>query len=153
MLSETDRRLAAFLKKYRLDGSVPEEARALIDALRYREQNLAIKAGATLGFCGLIIACILVQMSAPSESMIFVSRDSPWANFARGGLMLLLLSSFMSLVAITWGRSAHSEDIGRALGEMAATLAHKRVMRIIGSLCCLAGSMCAAICLLGPLLA
>lgn len=148
-----DARLNRFLRRYKLDKDLPDsKARAVLDALRYREQNLAIKAGSTLAFCGLLIASILVQMAAPAESMIFVSRTSPWAFFAAWGLIFLLLSSFMSLVAITWGRGKHSDEVERALGELAATMAHKRLMRVIAAVLCLMGSMCATVCLLGPLL-
>lgn len=153
MSSTQSKRLAAYMQRYRLDSSLPADLQPVLEALRYREENMAIKAGATLGFCGLMIASILVQMAAPSESMIFVSRDSPWAFFARGGLILLLLASFMTLVAITWGRPRFSKDPEVALGELAATIAHKRLIRGTAGFICIAGSVFAAICLLGPLLA
>jgi hypothetical protein len=153
MTSGRSARLQAYLQRYRLDGELPESFRPTLEALRYREENLAIKAGATLGFCGLMIASILVQMAAPSESMIFVSRESPWSFFAIWGLMLLLLASFMTLVAITWGRPKYSDDTERALGELTATIAHKRLIRGAAGFVCLAGAICAAVCLMGPLLA
>lgn len=145
--------LNSYLQKRSLDGELPDGLRPILEALRYREENMAIKAGATLGFCGLMIASILVQMAAPTESMIFVSRESPWAFFAKWGLMLLLLSSFMTLISITWGRPRYSDDTELALKEMARTIAHKRFIRATAGFVCLAGAVFAAICLLGPLLA
>jgi hypothetical protein len=153
MSNRNGKRLQAYLKRYRLDGVLPEDARPILEALRYREESTAIKSGAMLGFAGLMIASILVQMSAPAESLIFVSPESPWVDFARWGLILLLLSSFMTLISITWGRPRHSEDVERALGELAATIAHKRFIRATAGVICLAGSVSGAICLLGPLLA
>ncbi len=149
---QVSKRLQRFLHRYKLDGALPDTDRPILDALRYREQNLAMKAGSTLAFCGLMIASILVQLAAPSESLIFVARGSPWALYAKFGLILMLLSSFMSLVAITWGRSRYSSGVGGALGDLAATVSHKRLMRLVSAVFCLAGSMCAAVCLLGPLL-
>lgn len=146
-------RLQAHLKRYCLDGELPSHLQPILEALRYREENLSIKAGATLGFCGLMIASVLVQMSAPAESMIFVARESPWAFFARWGLILLLSASFMTLISITWGRPTYSEDAERAVDELRRTIAHKRLIRGASGFVCLAGSVFAAICLLGPLLA
>ncbi len=153
MSSTQSKRLAAYVQRYRLDSGLPSDLQPVLEALRYREENMSIKAGATLGFCGLMIASILVQLAAPSESMIFVSPASPWAFFARWGLILLLLASFMTLVAITWGRPRYSKDPEAALGELAATIAHKRLIRGTAGVVCIIGSMFAAICLLGPLLA
>lgn len=146
-------KLRQHLKSFPHDGPLSDELRVVLEAARYREQNLAIKGSATLGFCGLMIASILVQMSAPPESMIFVSVDSPWSFFARWGLILLLVSAFLSLVAITGGRAKFSTDSESAIGEMIKSVYEKRTMRVLGSVLCIAGSGCAALCLLGPLLA
>lgn len=147
-------RLERFLAKYKLDaGGFPEREHAVLESLRYREQNLAVKAGSTLGFCGLMIASILVQLAAPTESMIFIARSSPWAIYAKCGLVLLLVSALVSLIAITWGRGRYpSNGTDGALGDLAATMDHKRLMRLVGACLCIAGSACASISLLGTLL-
>ena len=144
-------RLERFLRTYTLDSGLQDKERAILDALRYREQNLAIKAGAMLAFCGLMIASVMVQLAAPPESMMYVSRTSVWAFYAKWGLILLLLSSFVSLVASPWGRNKYSSAVSRALGELAATRAHKRHMRLYSAVICLAGAVFASVCLLGPL--
>lgn len=153
MVSVRNGWLQSYLQRRSLDGELPADLRAILEALRYREENMAIKSGATLGFCGLMIASVLVQMAAPPESMIFVSAESPWAFFAKWGLMLLLLSSFMTLISITWGRPRYSDDTESALKELALTISHKRLLRGTAGFICLSGSVLAAICLLGPLLA
>ena len=48
-----------FRKQIRLD----QEKLRILDSIRYRDEDLAVKAGATLAFSGLIITTSIVQLS------------------------------------------------------------------------------------------
>lgn len=86
-----------FRKQIRLD----QEKLRILDSIRYRDEDLAVKAGATLAFSGLIITTSIVQLSTSSDSVIHISKGETLliiSNFI--GLFLLFISSLINLLAL-----------------------------------------------------
>ncbi len=77
--------------------------------LRFQDGDISVKSGSVLAFCGLIIATSIVQLTASSDSYIFILKDS-FSWYINGvGLMLLFLSAGVCLRALTVSPS-YSKD-------------------------------------------
>src|SRR5262245_29506012 len=70
--------------------------------LRCRDSDLSIKGGARLGFRGLMLAAVLVFLSAGPDSFIGTNKGCGYIGF--GGLFLLMAGAFCSVLSIMISR-------------------------------------------------
>jgi len=78
-----------------------DDEQLILQSLRFQDGDLSVKSGAILAFCGLIIATSILQLSASSDSYVFILKDS-FSWYLNGiGLILLFVSSSVCLRALT----------------------------------------------------
>jgi hypothetical protein len=118
-----------------------ERQARVLESLRFRDQDHHVRSGALLGFSGLIIASVLVHLSAEPGTIAYMARTSPWLLPARVGLILLLGSAALSMVSISMGRRRYSNEPWIALEEF-ERLINLRARTEIGAIClCAVGSL------------
>lgn len=93
-----------------------EQNQLILDSIRFRDNDQSVKIGAVLAFSGLMIASSIVQLTAPSDSLLFVPKESIFLLFNQIGLIFLFASSFLALVGLTVTKK-YSKDIDTALIE------------------------------------
>lgn len=113
----------------------------ILESLRSTDQDQAIKAAGILAFSGLMIACLLVQLSAGSDSLISIEAADPTYIITRLSLVCLFLTAILALTAITYGRIRYDGEPEKALNQYADVLARKRALVITAGGICVVGTI------------
>lgn len=110
-----------------------------LESLRSSDQDQAIKAGGILAFSGLMIACLLVQLSAGTDSALSISPNDLTFTVVWVSLGAQFLAAIVTLVAITCGRWKNYDSVPQeALNQYADVVGFKRLLAIIaGGICAL----------------
>lgn len=81
-------------------GHEDEMLKMEFEHLHKRNDDLSVKAGAILGFGGLLIAATLVLMTAEPETALHTRADSIPSLTAAAGLLVLFAGAVLALLAI-----------------------------------------------------
>jgi len=107
-----------FLNDYLMLTGLDDKEQAILESVRFRDEDQSQKSGAILAFSGLMIATSTVQLSVAQDSILFIHADSFMMMINKIGLMVLFISSFISLRGMTLS-SKYANDKKEALPEFA----------------------------------
>lgn len=110
---------------YRLDG---EKHGRIVDSLRHRENDASIKLGAILGYCGLIVAALLVQLSAEAGTPAAIPRMAWLLLLAELTIILLFAAAFTCLIGIVGDRERYSDESEAALDQYLVVVTEKSLI-------------------------
>jgi hypothetical protein len=118
----------------------------ILDNFRHRDQAIAFKSGAVLGFSGLMIASSLVQMSAGVDSVLHIDGAEPWFPLFSVGLVLLFGSAIFALSAIISGTTRNDASSIASLERYERLVTFRRnlmvgsvLLSLLGTISTLAG--------------
>lgn len=107
-----------FLNDYQMLTALDDKEQAILESIRFRDEDQSQKSGAILAFSGLMIATSTVQLSSGSDSILFIESDSFMMLINKIGLIVLFISSFISLRGMTLS-SKYSNNKKEALPQFA----------------------------------
>lgn len=87
-----------------------DEDQKVLESLRFRDQDACLKGGSVLAFAALVIACVLVVMSADPQANVYVRRDTLAYYMLIGGFWLSLVSSLLAFLGVVWRIVNYVED-------------------------------------------
>jgi hypothetical protein len=129
-----------------------EDHEKIVQSLRFRDQDHSFKCGALLGFCGLLIASTLVQLSAGEGTAIHLSIDAGHLYLlACWGLISLFLAAGLALWSMSVGRSSYSSDPWAALLQLSDLIDLRSRIEIGALTLCAIGTACSLATLVGTL--
>lgn len=78
-----------------------EKEKAILESIRFRDDDQSQKTGAILAFSGLMIATSTVQLSSSPDSILYIHSEDFIMLLNKIGLIVLFISSFISLRGMT----------------------------------------------------
>jgi hypothetical protein len=113
--------------------------------LHKRDDDLSVKAGAVLGFAGLLIASTLVLLAAEPDTVLHVPVDEAANVIAVVGLALLFAGAALLLIAIASGRAYEAEDAEALIAALEHRLRRRETVWCLGGGLTVAGSFAAGV--------
>lgn len=84
------------------------------EMLSRRDDDLSVKSGSILGFCGLLLASVLVLLAAEPQTALHVEEGDLAVYLAITAVVFLFIGAAFALAAITRGHDydmAHAEAV------------------------------------------
>ena len=114
----------SFINKYDMLTTLNEKEKAILESIRFRDEDQSQKSGAILAFSGLMIATSTVQLSSSPDSILYIHSGNFMMLLNKIGLMVLFLSSFISLRGMTLS-STYSDKKEEALPQFAKHISRR----------------------------
>lgn len=121
---KTIRKYSDFLNDYQMLTFLDDKEKAILESIRFRDEDQSQKSGAILAFSGLMIATSTVQLSSGADSILYIPSESFIMMVNKIGLIVLFISSFISLRGMTLS-SKYSNDKKEALPQFAKHISRR----------------------------
>lgn len=129
-----------FARQLALTGPQKE----ILASIRFQDQDQSVKGGALLAYSGLIIATVMVQLSAPQDSLVYVSNRFLFVILCFLGLFCMLAAALLSLRSLVVTRP-YSQSTEEAIIEFDNLVKLRRRLIKAAFWFCLVGSVLAIV--------